>query len=137
MSEHNEFESAYSDDGFWDKLSRYAKKAGKEVVEKALLLYYAAQNEEAPTWAKAIITAALGYFIMPLDAVADLTPGIGFTDDLGVLALAIAVVTDFINDRVREQTAEKMDGWFSESSLADQTSSKNADASGSSDKGAS
>lgn len=116
MSEKNEFESAYSDTGFWDKLKGYAKIAGREVVEKALLLYYAAQEEKAPAWAKGTIIAALGYFIMPLDAVADLTPAIGYTDDLGVLVLALAAVAAYVNDNVREKTAEKMQRWFGDES---------------------
>ena len=112
MTESNELEAAFSEQGFWDKLTRYARKAGREVVEKALLLYYAAQNEDAPVWAKTTIAAALGYFIMPLDAIADLTPAVGYSDDLGVLALALTVVAAFINDDVRGKTAEKMQQWF-------------------------
>lgn len=112
MNEHNEFEEAYSESGFWDKLKRYAKLAGKEVVEKALLLYYAMQEEKAPAWAKATIAGALGYFIVPLDAIADLTPAVGYADDLGVLALAVAAVATYINDDVRAKAAEKMRNWF-------------------------
>ena len=108
----NEYEAAYSESGFWDKLKSYALVAGREVVEKALLLYYAAQEEKAPAWAKATIVGALGYFITPLDAVTDLTPGIGYVDDLGVLALAIAAVAAYINDDVRARAAKKMQDWF-------------------------
>jgi len=112
MTEHNEYEEAFSDPGFWEKLKKYALLAGREVVEKALLLYYAAQEEKAPAWAKATIAAALGYFIVPLDAIADLTPAVGFADDLGVLALAVAAVATYINDDVRKKTADKMRQWF-------------------------
>ena len=108
----NEFERAYSEDAFWDKLKRYARSAGREIVEKVLLLYYAAQEEKAPAWAKATIAGALGYFIVPLDAVADLTPVVGYADDLGVLVLALAAVASYINDDVRERTAQKMRDWF-------------------------
>src|SRR5210317_1790993 len=112
MIDHNEYEEAFSEQGFWLKLRKYARSAGKEVVEKALLLYYAAQEEKAPAWAKATIAAALGYFIVPLDAIADLTPAVGFADDLGVLALAVAAVATYINDDVRKKTADKMRQWF-------------------------
>jgi uncharacterized membrane protein YkvA (DUF1232 family) len=111
----NEYEEAYSESGFWDKLKRYAKVAGKEVVEKALLLYYAGQEEDAPAWAKATIVASLGYFILPSDAILDLTPVVGYADDLGVLALAIAAVATYINDNGREKAALKMQQWFGES----------------------
>ena len=112
MNKQNEFEVAYSESKFWSKLKRYAKTAGKEVVEKALLLYYAAQEEKAPAWAKGTIAAALGYFIVPLDAITDLAPGIGYADDLGVLVLAIAAVASYINEDVRAKTAKKITDWF-------------------------
>jgi uncharacterized membrane protein YkvA (DUF1232 family) len=114
MSDHNEFEAAYSDNSFWDKLKHFAKAAGAEVVEKALLLYYAAQEEKAPAWAKGTIAAALGYFIVPLDAIPDVVPGVGYADDLGVLVLAIAAVARYINDDVRAKARGKMDDWFGE-----------------------
>jgi uncharacterized membrane protein YkvA (DUF1232 family) len=110
--EHNEYEKAFSERGFRDKLTSYAKSAGKEVVEKALLLYYAAQEEKAPKWAKATIAGALGYFIVPLDAIADFTPAVGYADDLGVLVLAIAAVATYVNEDVRAKTATRMKAWF-------------------------
>ncbi len=112
MSRHNEYEDAFSDKGFWDKLKHYARSAGREVVEKTLLLYYAMQEEKAPAWAKATIAGALGYFIVPLDAIADLTPAVGYADDLGVLVLAVAAVAAYINDDVRAKAAVKMRDWF-------------------------
>jgi uncharacterized membrane protein YkvA (DUF1232 family) len=117
MSVDNKFEAAYSDNRFRDKLKRYAKTAGREVVEKALLLFYAAQEEKAPAWAKGTIAAALGYFIVPLDAITDLAPGIGYADDLGVLVLAIAAVSRYINDDVRAKAMKKMRHWFGEDAL--------------------
>ena len=112
MTEHNEYEDAFSENRFWDKLKKYALLAGTEVVGKALLLFYAMQEEKAPAWAKATIAGALGYFIVPLDAIADLTPAVGYADDLGVLALAVAAVATYINDDVRKKAAEKMHAWF-------------------------
>lgn len=114
MPEHNEYEEAYSDAGLWSKLRRYATLAGREVVEKALLLYYAMQEEKAPAWARATIAGALGYFIVPLDAITDLTPAVGYADDLGVLALAIAAVATYINDDVRRKARSRMTEWFGE-----------------------
>ncbi len=114
MTEIDEYQEAYTEQGFWEKLGSYAKSAGREVVEKALLLFYAGQEEKAPAWAKATIVASLGYFIMPLDAIADLTPAVGYADDLGVLVLALAAVATYINDDVRQKTALKIRDWFGE-----------------------
>jgi uncharacterized membrane protein YkvA (DUF1232 family) len=112
MSDDNQFVGYFSDDGFWEKIVNYAKKAGKEVIEKGLWLYYAAQREDTPAWAKAVIYGALGYFILPLDAIPDVMPGIGYTDDLGVLAAAITTVASYIDDSVKELAREKIAAWF-------------------------
>jgi uncharacterized membrane protein YkvA (DUF1232 family) len=117
MNDENRFETAYSENRFRTKLKRYAKTAGREVVEKALLLFYAAQEEKAPAWAKGTIAAALGYFIVPLDAITDLAPGIGYADDLGVLVLAIAAVSRYVNDDVRAKAAKRMRKWFGEDAI--------------------
>lgn len=105
-------QAAYSEDKLWSKVAKYAKKAGSEVIEKVLWLYYAAQSPDVPLKTKAIIYGALGYFIMPLDAIPDVAPVVGYTDDLTVLAGAIAAVSMYINDEVKEQARRKMQDWF-------------------------
>jgi uncharacterized membrane protein YkvA (DUF1232 family) len=115
MSEDEQgFIKAYSDKGFWDKIISFAKTAGKEVIQKALWLYYAAENPKTPTWAKTVIYGALGYFIFPVDAIPDISPVVGYADDLGVLAAAIATVTVYINEEVKAQAAQKLNDWFND-----------------------
>ncbi len=106
------YETEYSEKGFWDKVRHYAKKAGREVVERALQLYFAAQAPETPVWARSIIYGALGYFITTVDAVPDITPVVGFTDDLGVLAAAIATVAAHITPEIRKRSEDKTRKWF-------------------------
>ena len=106
------FGKEYSDDDFWAKLLKYAKIAGREVVERALQLYYAAQNPETPPWAKTVIYGALGYFIFPLDAIPDLTPVVGYADDLGVLVAALATVALYITEDVKQKSRQKLRDWF-------------------------
>ncbi len=108
----NEFAKSYSDDGFWQKLARYAKSAGAEVVERALQLYYAAQDPATPGWARGVIFASLGYFVNPLDAISDLVPVVGYSDDLGVLALALATVMAYITPEIKEKARAKTKEWF-------------------------
>jgi uncharacterized membrane protein YkvA (DUF1232 family) len=102
----------YSDTRFWDKLKRYARVAGSEVIEKALCLYYAAQRPETPLWAKTVIYSALAYFILPTDAIPDIVPMAGYTDDIGALASAIATVAMYISDDVKQKSRDKMREWF-------------------------
>ena len=96
----------------WQKIASYARIAGREVVEKALWLFYTAESSATPKWAKGVIFAALAYFIAPIDAIPDLTPGIGFTDDLGVLISGIAAIAMHITPKVKEQAKKKMAEWF-------------------------
>lgn len=104
----------FDDGSFWDKLKNFAKTAGKEVIEKALWLYYAAQQPQVPLWAKTVIYSALAYFVLPSDAVPDPVPLVGFTDDLGALAAALATCAVYINDAVKAQAADKLRDWFGE-----------------------
>lgn len=106
------FENEYSGKGFWHKVIAFARTAGREVIEKALWLYYAAQNPATPAWARSVIYGALGYFIIPLDAIADITPLVGYADDLGVLTAAVVTVAFFINQEVKEKAARKLQDWF-------------------------
>lgn len=105
-------DDGYSESRFWDKVKQYAKVAGSEVIEKALWLFYAAQRPETPAWAKAVIYGALAYFILPTDAIPDLAPLVGYTDDLGALAAAIGMVSLYISDEVKEKASRKMLDWF-------------------------
>lgn len=107
----------YSDADFWHKLNRFARKAGREVVEKALWLYYTMQRPETPAWAKGTIIGALVYFLLPFDLVADLVPVLGFTDDWRVLLVAVVTVLAYITPQVKEQARQKASEWFGQEAL--------------------
>jgi len=108
----DEFSKQYSAENLRAKLTRYARNAGAEVVERALQLYYALEDPRIPRWAKVVIIGALGYFITPTDAIPDLIPAAGYSDDLGVLVLALATVAIHISSEVREKARQKMHEWF-------------------------
>jgi uncharacterized membrane protein YkvA (DUF1232 family) len=110
--EEKSYESDYSEKSFWDKIKEYSVKAGIEVIERSLQLFYAAQEPETPLWAKTTIYGALGYFISPIDAIPDITPVVGYADDLGVLAMAVSAVAMFINKDVKQKAKTKLNDWF-------------------------
>ena len=112
-SKNTNYEKEYSEDSFWEKVKNFAKNAGETVIEKALTLYYVAQDNDTPTWAKTTVYAALGYFISPIDAIPDVVPVAGFSDDLGVLAIAIATVAAHIKDKHTQKAKETLKQWFS------------------------
>jgi uncharacterized membrane protein YkvA (DUF1232 family) len=106
------YQKLYSPGRFWDKLGPRAQAIGESALEKALYLYYAVQSPDTPKWAKRVIYGALGYFILPLDAIPDLAPLIGYTDDISVMAAALATVTLYITPEVKAQAQHKLDSWF-------------------------
>ncbi len=97
---------------FWDTAYRYAARLGREVVEQALAMFYALQDPDTPAWAKSIIVGALVYLVSPMDAIPDMVPVVGLTDDIGVIAGAIATVAIHIKPEHKTQAAEKAAKWF-------------------------
>lgn len=105
-------EEQYSEENFWDKVKNVALVAGKNLIEKALWLYYASQQPNTPLWAKTVIYSTLLYFISPLDAIPDLTPVVGYADDLGAITAAISMIAIYIDDEVKALTKTKLEDWF-------------------------
>ncbi|MFT4638304.1 MAG: uncharacterized membrane protein YkvA (DUF1232 family) [Verrucomicrobiales bacterium] len=114
MSEHpDEPESPhYSDTSFWEKVTKYAKVAGEEVFKHGFTLYYCLQDDRTPTWAKTTIVGALGYLILPVDAIPDIIPVVGFSDDLGALAAASATVAAHIIPEHKVKAADQVETLF-------------------------
>ena len=73
----------YVDENLWGKL----EKSGKRVsFAKDILALYRYMKDPFVKWyRKAIVVAALIYFIVPIDTIPDITPLFGYLDDLGVI----------------------------------------------------
>lgn len=89
------------DEGFWKKLLKVAGKV--PFAEDAAAAYFCAVDPQTPAKVRAILLAALAYFVLPIDAIPDFVAGIGFTDDAAVIALAIAMVSGNIKDGHRKR----------------------------------
>jgi uncharacterized membrane protein YkvA (DUF1232 family) len=50
-----------------------------------------------------MLIAALAYFILPVDAIPDFLLGLGFTDDLAVIATAISMMRRHMKPEHRER----------------------------------
>ncbi len=86
MGGHNEHQS---DASVASKVAGLPKWAGRAVLEQAVLLWLVLRDPAVPPWAKAIVAAALAYFVSPIDAIPDPLFPVGFTDDGAVMAGAI------------------------------------------------
>lgn len=102
----------YSEAGFWRKASTAARKAGKRVLNPAFRMYYAAQDPDTPVWARTTIYGALGYFISPIDGLPDFTPLLGYTDDLTLMAGAVAIVAAHIKPEHSARAETTLTRWL-------------------------
>jgi uncharacterized membrane protein YkvA (DUF1232 family) len=84
----------------WQKLRGVA--AHVPFAEDALAVYYCALDRATPFRVRGAIMAALAYFIMPVDALPDFMPLLGFTDDAAVLAATLQLVASHVLPEHRE-----------------------------------
>lgn len=109
----------YTDTSFVSKVKRVAKTAGMKVVYPALLLQYLMKSEDVSLKTKLIISAALGYFILPVDFIPDFAPLIGFADDLGVFLLILRQMTTSVTPEIKLKAREHLQKWFGETDEAE------------------
>jgi len=73
----------YVDENLWPKLEKTGKKIS--FAKDIFALYRYMKDPFVKWYRKAIVVAGLIYFIVPIDAIPDLTPFFGYLDDLGVI----------------------------------------------------
>jgi uncharacterized membrane protein YkvA (DUF1232 family) len=89
---------------FWPKFRRFA--ADLPFAEDLLAAYFCAFDRSTPRQVQVALIGALAYFVLPFDAIPDVLPLIGFTDDAAVLATAIRLVAAHIRPNHRQAARE-------------------------------
>ena len=102
-----ERDRARVNNGFWPKLRRVARRV--PFLGELLAAYYATLDPKTPLQAKAVLMAALAYFVLPVDVIPDFIAGFGFTDDATVLYAAIRSVARHIRDEHRTRAKQMLD----------------------------
>ena len=110
--EKEEYKKEYNEKNFLDKLKKVLKIIGVKGVYMLLILYNTLQRKDIPPKEKSIIIGALGYFLLPLDALPDITPIVGYSDDIFALGMAILKVMPYIDDEMKEKSREQIIKWF-------------------------
>ncbi len=88
---------------FWKKLKRFAGRV--PFVEDLVAAYYCALDTQTPLRVRAMLLAALAYFILPTDLIPDMIAGFGFADDAAVLTGVISLVSAHITPAHRAAAA--------------------------------
>ncbi|HMO38910.1 MAG TPA: YkvA family protein [Saprospiraceae bacterium] len=102
----------FSERKLWGTLRKYARRLGIQAVYSMLLLLHAYRRPDTPRWAKNIVLGVLGYVISPIDAIPDLTPILGYTDDIGMLSFGVVTIAAYINEEVRTKAKKQLKDWF-------------------------
>lgn len=79
---------------FWRTLKRAARHI--PFMEDVVAGYFCALDPRTPRRVRGTLLAALAYFVLPFDFIPDMVVFIGFTDDMAVLAAAIAAIRSHI-----------------------------------------
>lgn len=104
---NEEFSKEYSEESLLQKIKKNFSKAGVSVVYGALLLFYSLKDPSVPMKAKATIIGALGYFISPIDLIADPIPVVGYGDDLAAIITALGVISIYLTDETKQKARGK------------------------------
>jgi len=102
----------FNEKGFLGKVANYCVGVGKGGVEQALRLYYALDSEKCSGADRTIICGALTYLLSPFDMIPDLTPVLGYTDDMVIIAAALTRVAHCIDDTVKAKAWRKVNEIF-------------------------
>jgi uncharacterized membrane protein YkvA (DUF1232 family) len=95
------------------KIKSAFSSLSQEAITHALILYYTLRAPNTPAWVKTVIIGTLGYFISLIDGIPDLTPILGYTDDISVMAAAIAALSQYITPEIREKAKLKAESFLS------------------------
>lgn len=106
------YQSYYSPSHLSEKIKYCASKVGAKIIKYVLLLYYTAIDPNTPSRDKTIIYSVLGYFILPLDAIPDGIPLIGYTDDLSALIWGCAAVAKNVTPQIRMKAEKQVKNWM-------------------------
>ena len=75
-------------------------------AKQALAMYFATLDKDTPMWVKGMVAGALAYFLLPIDAIADVLPLLGFTDDAGVMFATYQAVSKHVTEGHELQAQE-------------------------------
>lgn len=102
----------FTDNKLLKKVTKVAKTAGLIVIYPAMILYYLFKEKSVPVASKSVIAAALAYFIMPADSIPDITPIIGYSDDLAILLVSLSHLMKYVTPELLKKVKDHLAKWF-------------------------
>jgi uncharacterized membrane protein YkvA (DUF1232 family) len=81
-----------------------------QLVRTLRLVWRLLKDSRVPVWPKLIIPAAILYVLSPIDIIPDFILGLGQLDDLGIVALALAMFIEFCPSEIVEEHRRAISG---------------------------
>lgn len=103
--------AARDESGILDETFAMMRKLARALpfAEDVLAAWHCVRDPATSPHVRFILLAALAYFVLPFDAVPDLLPVLGFSDDAAVIAAAIASVRSAISPEHRRKARAMLD----------------------------
>ena len=99
----------------WDRISNFARKAGRMSTRPVLLLYYVMKSKDTPKADKLLVFSALSYIVFPIDILdAKRLPIIGWFDEIASISVAYQKVCKHITPEMEAKVDAILDRWFPE-----------------------
>ncbi len=103
------YERHYNEDSLWAKLKKHTAYWGEKLLYPAMLLYCMMKSSDVSLRDKALIAGALGYLILPIDAIPDFIPVAGLTDDITAIFLVLKTLDKHLTPEIREEARRQTD----------------------------
>ncbi len=116
-----DYAKQYSESDLFKKLKKASGSLGSQLLYYVLMLYFLIADKTIPIKVRLAFVAALGYFILPADLVADFLPVIGYTDDMALLTFVIGNATNYITPGIKEKAETMRAAIIGDSEVAENT----------------
>ncbi len=107
----NEYAEKYSEKDLLEKLAKYAKDAGYDLIYHVIKLWILI-GRPLPAGMKAAVMGALAYFVFPLDVIPDLAPIIGYSDDLAMILAVLGIASQYVTPEVEAEAKRRIQKYF-------------------------
>lgn len=102
-------------DVLWDRISNFARKAGRVSTRPVLLLYYVLRSKDTPRSDKILIFLTLSYLVLPIDILdVKRLPFIGWLDEIASFSVTYNRVCKNITPKMEAKVDDILDRWFPE-----------------------
>ncbi len=100
---------------FWERISDFARKAGRATTRPVLLLYYVMRSKDTTKKDKMLIFSTLAYIILPIDILdARRIPIFGWFDEIASLSVTYQKMKKNITPEMEAKVDAILDKWFPE-----------------------